>query len=1024
MNEMLTVAEQDRRYRYPRSHPFEDSELDRLAFSGRDTEIEDLLRRVLSTNLLVFYGRSGLGKTSLLQAGIFPELRKKNFLPLLVRVNQLDQSPIERFKAAIEQDCLEQGVDYTPGPSTGLWEFFKTAVFWRDGELQIPVVVLDQFEELFTLHCPHSRHAFIVELGELLATRLPAAIRARRESGESLPYTDKPPLVKVVISLRESYLGQLEAMTTDLPQVLSNRYRLTALDRANAARAIVEPARLPQEHGYLSPSFEYSESALAEILGFLAADRGTVEPFALQLVCSHIERKIVGERSGSESDITIEAADFGGQKGLEKVLSAFYADVMGSLPGRRERKRAKRLCAEGLLSPGGRRLSLEQMQLQRQFKVTQGTLDRLVDERVLRKEPRLNSNYYELSHDRLTVPVLKTRRWRMPRFLRRILIAGAAALVVMLVSLVLVSQEQRRTAKARDSAQRLMDSVVFEMRDELNRIDRPDLLEPIIKRIVEDFEARDAAELSATERNTFAASLALLASIRQQGAMMDEAYALHSRSVEKFRALSVEFPDDSLYRRNLAVSLGAVAELALSRGDIDRAKAIALEQLAILDTLEEESDDLEHGRDIAFNADLLGRIEYARGSLDTARSYHERQTALLSRLFDEYPEDLSLPVQLIWARINLADVDKDDGDLIAAIGGYSAASELARQRAEQTSDDSNIQLALGAAEQRLGDIYLARMQTDEAEQAYTSVVSIFKELSDNNPNSVFWYRNIAVGKERLGRLYATGIAESIRLMTQLAASAAADGDDRNLSFALIADETVWAKLEHSFQMYSDASNIAGALIGADASILEWHQDLAAHHVGMAQLTLTAGNAAAAREHIDKAREIVTGLVGEGHDDVFTHRIFLETWQASGRLNLLSGDPAAARQDFDEALARAESLIETTEQENNWLEYEAESYDGIGDSAYFGADVEQAETAYTQALAIRDKLAIEVPDHVLWRLQQAVAAYKLAALQSRTSEEFPMQAHDDALVLFNRLDRAGHLPAPLALTLQQVESYRH
>jgi len=464
--------------------------------------------------------------------------------------------------------------------------------------------------------------------------------------------------------------------------------------------------------------------------------------------------------------------------------------------------------------------------------------------------------------------------------------------------------------------------------------------------------------------------------------------------------------------------------LSLSRGDIDRAKAIALEQLEILDTLEEESDDLEHGRDIAFNADLLGRIEYARGALDTARSYHERQTALLSRLFDQYPEDPNLPVQLIWARINLADVDKDDGDFVAAISGYSAARELARQRSEQSSDDINIQFALGAAEQRLGDIYLARMQTEEAEQAYASVVSIFKELSDNNPNSVFWRRNIAVGKERLGRLYATGIAESIRLMTQLAASVAADGDDWNLSFALIADEKVWAQLERSFEMYSASSDIVGALIDADASVPEWHQDLAAHHVGMAQFTLTAGNAAAAREHIDKAREIVTGLIEQGYDDVFTHRSFLETWQASGRLNLLSGDSAAARQDFDEALARAKSLIETTKQESTWLEYVAESYDGIGDSAYFRADFEQAETAYAQALAIRDKLAIEVPDHVLWQLQQAVAAYKLAALESRASDDSPTQAHDDALVLFNRLDRAGHLPVPVALTLQQVESHRH
>ena len=1023
MIDNVAGEERKRGYRYPRSHPFQDSELDRLAFSGRDTESEDLLRRVLSNNLLVFYGRSGLGKTSLLQAGIFPELRKKNFLPLLVRVNQLDQSPIERFKAAIEQDCIDQGVDYTPGPSTGLWEFFKTAIFWRNGELQIPVVILDQFEELFTLHRPHSRQAFIVELGELLATRLPASVRARRESGESLPYTDKPPLIKVIVSLRESYLGQLEAMTTDLPQVLSNRYRLSALDRESAARAIVEPARLPQEHGYLTPPFEYSESALHEIIGFLAGDGDIVEPFALQLVCSHIERRIVAGRVAAQSVVTIEPADFGAQKGLDRILSDFYTDVMNSLPDRRERKHAKRLCAEGLLSPGGRRLSLEQMQLQRQFNVDQKTLDRLVDERVLRKEPRLNSNYYELSHDRLTAPVLKTRRWRMPRFLRRILIAGAAALVVMLVSLILVSREQQRTAEARDSAQSLMDSIVFEMRDELNRIDRPDLLEPIINKIIEYFEKRDPDELSPIERNTFAASLALLAAIRQQGAMTDEAFTLHGRSIEKFRWLFDEYPDDAVYQRNLAVSLGAVADLSLTRGDIDGARQMALEQLELINKLEDRSDELVHRRDVAYSANLLGRIEFARGALDTARSYHEQETQILAELSEEYADDAGIAGQLVWAHINLADVDKEDGDLIAATKGYAAARDLSQRHADESPDDSNMQLSLGAAEQRLGDVYVARMQAEQAEQSYSRVITIFEGLRDNNPNSVFWYRNIAVGRERLGRLYATGVAESMSLMSQLAAATGAEGVSGTTQFELTADAAVWAQLERSFENYDTASRIVGVLVDADASVLEWHQDLAALNVGMARLTLTAGNVEAARQYVDAARVIVNELIAEEHEDVFTNINILETWLASGRLNLLSGDPIAARQEFEDALARAERLIEATTERNTWLEYVAESYDGIGDSAYYQNDFEKAAESYSKALAIRDSLAIKVPDNVMWRLHQAVSAYKLALLEAHVGGESSTRARNQALVLFNRLDSDGHLPAPVRLTLEQIESYR-
>jgi tetratricopeptide (TPR) repeat protein len=192
---------------------------------------------------------------------------------------------------------------------------------------------------------------------------------------------------------------------------------------------------------------------------------------------------------------------------------------------------------------------------------------------------------------------------------------------------------------------------------------------------------------------------------------------------------------------------------------------------------------------------------------------------------------------------------------------------------------------------------------------------------------------------------------------------------------------------------------------------------------MARLTITAGNVEAARQYVDAARAIVNELVAEEHDDVFTNLNVLETWQASGRLNLLSGDPVAARREFEEALARAERLIEATTERNTWLEYVAESYDGIGDSAYYQKDFEKAAESYSKALAIRDSLAIKVPDNVMWRLQQAVSAYKLALLESHVGGETSTRARNQALVLFNRLDSDGHLPAPVRLTLDQVESYR-
>ena len=47
----------------------------KLKFCGRDNDIFDVTRLIDDNLLLVLYGKSGIGKTSLLKAGVFPKLR-------------------------------------------------------------------------------------------------------------------------------------------------------------------------------------------------------------------------------------------------------------------------------------------------------------------------------------------------------------------------------------------------------------------------------------------------------------------------------------------------------------------------------------------------------------------------------------------------------------------------------------------------------------------------------------------------------------------------------------------------------------------------------------------------------------------------------------------------------------------------------------------------------------------------------------------------------------------------------------
>src|SRR5580704_18161409 len=78
----------------------------RSYFFGRDTEAAELLQRLRPHPLLVFYGRSGLGKTSLLRARLVPDLEKLGARPAFYRISygEGEDSPLDQLAVALEAD--------------------------------------------------------------------------------------------------------------------------------------------------------------------------------------------------------------------------------------------------------------------------------------------------------------------------------------------------------------------------------------------------------------------------------------------------------------------------------------------------------------------------------------------------------------------------------------------------------------------------------------------------------------------------------------------------------------------------------------------------------------------------------------------------------------------------------------------------------------------------------------------------------------------------------------------------------
>src|SRR5215470_6499681 len=83
----------------PATTPYKELDFYELAdeakFAGRERDIAQVVARACTQRSLVLYGRSGLGKTSLLLAGVTPQLIRRGFLPIYVRTLE---EPLEDLK--------------------------------------------------------------------------------------------------------------------------------------------------------------------------------------------------------------------------------------------------------------------------------------------------------------------------------------------------------------------------------------------------------------------------------------------------------------------------------------------------------------------------------------------------------------------------------------------------------------------------------------------------------------------------------------------------------------------------------------------------------------------------------------------------------------------------------------------------------------------------------------------------------------------------------------------------------------
>lgn len=426
-------------YRYPGTLPFTAD--DRNLFFGRDEDITNLSQFCSLENLIVLYGKSGLGKTSLLNAGVVPRLcETENYESIDVRfyayLPENDTSPTETLRQKITERIsfdnflwkkvlkLPGVEDISPVAETGtskipedLWYYFKGLQIQK-GEKEAFLIVFDQFEELFT-YPDTSIALFAKELSSLLNVRAPQYIRdtvkKRLKAGddfisrEEMGLLYKPLNIKVAIAIRSDRMSFLNLLKDYLPDILKKTYELKPLDIHQAKDAILLPTK--KEGNFASPIFTYEESALNGILSYLSKNgKQKVESFQLQLLCQFAEKAVIDAVKSNHEKRRLTRGDFGE---FDTIFKRHYDSLIGEIKDDSGRKAAQKLIEDHLIVEGNR-VALPEIVITNRHNIPPNILQKLVNSRLLRAEPNTTGGFsYEISHDTLVFPILEARRLRL-----------------------------------------------------------------------------------------------------------------------------------------------------------------------------------------------------------------------------------------------------------------------------------------------------------------------------------------------------------------------------------------------------------------------------------------------------------------------------------------------------------------------------------------------------------------------------------------------------------------------------------
>ncbi len=351
---------------------------DREIFFGRDREIEEMYQKVFESKMLLVYGISGTGKTSLINCGLANKFEDSDWLPVNVRRGRSVVESLWRELGKVALSKIQSAVDSRQSAKKYLAgdQIVKAIKSIYLDHFKPIYLIFDQFEELFIFGDREERDQFI----QIVKAVVDSDVQCR-----------------FIFSIREEYLAGVTEFETLIPDFLTNRMRIEKMTSKNAIQVIEGPCKVH--------NIEVEEGFSETVLGKLSPESTEVELTYLQVFLDKVFRLATGknkEKPGFTNELLEQVGDVSDLLGsfLEEQISQLDnpdtgLTILKSFVSIKGTKRQVTLeDVSDFATTLGKKISEEELK---------SLIIRFVNLRILRDKDE--SGRYELRHDGLATKI-------------------------------------------------------------------------------------------------------------------------------------------------------------------------------------------------------------------------------------------------------------------------------------------------------------------------------------------------------------------------------------------------------------------------------------------------------------------------------------------------------------------------------------------------------------------------------------------------------------------------------------------